>query len=770
MLQGLADAGMEADLEVGDAGRRGRGVFAKTDIEKGTYLCEYRTTRVYHPNKKDKYVKEYELNGEGCYLLETCYKPKLVFDATRCFDQIGRYINHSSSGGNCCYWRPLYVRGKYRVGFVATRHIRAGEELYYDYGVRGLDWMSKSPVKERRATHKRKRRIPRHCPVPDCHVSKPLLKLSQHLKQSHCSLSASERQKYLQEARERASKATSGPLQIPAPSQRSLTGYLSGTPFRQASHTSRKGKHVPGRRHVVKGARPASEKRGENSGWSEVAGEGSGRESMIGQGQEVQMEGSEVELRSEGGDDQMMSGREEESVGPVQDRPNPRTGQGGEGKSSSAPHGREEESCGAPPKPKTTRSYNSFPIKQSQYLSSLFLYARNRFGLAQSTTTATEFVTDVSKYLFYAGKGCEDVHNLYNCCSVQKYLEKLEKDGIGTSGQLTKLQRIEAALKHASLEQKWSKNPDVDIALSRFGTWKQRLQKEKTAHTKKKASVLSETVQSASESFREILTRPEVRERVEKALSCTNPTPSEFDAITAFIAIHLFLKCRQRTSAVEGMTVAEYERAVEREGYWVVTVHSHKTSVSKGPAHLVFEPDLKNLCDRYLTLRRGRGSRPNFLVNHTGSLPSKLPTFAQAFAKTYDILLPNPTMLRKMAGTAACSLPQGDQEKVASFLNHSLDTQKRYYRHIESQHDSVHAYELVNAVESAPKKRPAKRRMFTEEQIDTIETYFADNISAGQTILLKDAAIFLESQPMKGRTAKNIQDKVRTLIRQEYTN
>ena len=170
-------------------------------------------------------------------------------------------------------------------------------------------------------------------------------------------------------------------------------------------------------------------------------------------------------------------------------------------------------------------------------------------------------------------------------------------------------------------------------------------------------------------------------------------------------------------------------------------------------------------CLRRLTLRRarrGRGSRPNFLVNHTGSLPSKLPTFAQTFAKTYNIVLPNPTMLRKMAGTAACSLPQ---EKVASFLNHSLDTQKRYYRHIESQHDSVHAYELVNAVESAPKKRPAKRRMFTEEQIDTIETYFADNISAGQTILLKDAAIFLESQPMKGRTVKNIQDKVRTLIK-----
>ena len=175
---------------------------------------------------------------------------------------------------------------------------------------------------------------------------------------------------------------------------------------------------------------------------------------------------------------------------------------------------------------------------------------------------------DVSKYLFYAGKGCEDTHNQYNCCNVQKYLEKLEEDGIGTSGQLTKLQRIEAALKHASLEQRWSQNPDVNIALSRFATWKQCLQKEKTANTKKKTSVVSETVQSASESFREILTLPEVRERVEKVLSSTNPTPSGLNAVTA---IHLFLKCRQCMTAVEGITVADYERAVERKGYWVVT-------------------------------------------------------------------------------------------------------------------------------------------------------------------------------------------------------
>lgn len=119
VLQGLTYGLTSSSLEVKDAGRRkGRGVFATRKIEKCEYLCEYRTTRVYHPKKREKYERKYEANDEGSYLLETQYGRKLVFDATRSYDQLGRYINHSSTHHNCRYWRPLLVRGKWRVGFV----------------------------------------------------------------------------------------------------------------------------------------------------------------------------------------------------------------------------------------------------------------------------------------------------------------------------------------------------------------------------------------------------------------------------------------------------------------------------------------------------------------------------------------------------------------------------------------------------------------------------------------------------------------------------
>ena len=129
---------------------------------------------------------------------------------------------------------------------------------------------------------------------------------------------------------------------------------------------------MPGRQHIVKGARPASKKRGENSGQSQVTSEGSGSERKIGQGQ---VEGSEVELGSKGGEDQMMLGGEEESFWPpetVQDR------QGGEEESSTSPQcvqnfpepqEGENESSGAAqivqvsPKPKTTSGYKFFEIK-----------------------------------------------------------------------------------------------------------------------------------------------------------------------------------------------------------------------------------------------------------------------------------------------------------------------------------------------------------------------------------------------------------------------
>ena len=106
-------------------------------IKYHSYICEYKTRAVYSVKEKATYERLHELNTAGSYVIETYYSvPKvgrLCFDATERFHHPGRYINHVARGGNVRLSCPFFIRGKWRIGFLALRNISAGEELAYDY-------------------------------------------------------------------------------------------------------------------------------------------------------------------------------------------------------------------------------------------------------------------------------------------------------------------------------------------------------------------------------------------------------------------------------------------------------------------------------------------------------------------------------------------------------------------------------------------------------------------------------------------------------------
>ena len=133
-------------LEIKHTGKdRGRGVFAIKPIMKTQYICEYKTTAVLDKKKNEELQKEYEMNDEASCTIEAKVKgKKMFFDATRHMDQFGRYINHVAKGCNVQPHPPLFVRGKWRIGFYATTNISPGEELFWDYGCRDsqIPWMS----------------------------------------------------------------------------------------------------------------------------------------------------------------------------------------------------------------------------------------------------------------------------------------------------------------------------------------------------------------------------------------------------------------------------------------------------------------------------------------------------------------------------------------------------------------------------------------------------------------------------------------------------
>ena len=71
---------------------------------------------------------------------------------------------------------------------------------------------------------------------------------------------------------------------------------------------------------------------------------------------------------------------------------------------------------------------------------------------------ASEMVVDVSKFLYFAATQLSDYEpkeNPSNLMDADNYLDKPTEDGIESSGQLSKLSRIEEAFHFALSHYKW---------------------------------------------------------------------------------------------------------------------------------------------------------------------------------------------------------------------------------------------------------------------------------------------------------------------------
>ena len=86
------------------------------------------------------------MNNEICAAVEAKIEGNLhYFDATRRYIQFGRYINHSTAP-NIRPHPPIFIRGKYHLGFTSTVDIPSGDELVWDYIFRDkeIPWLGKS--------------------------------------------------------------------------------------------------------------------------------------------------------------------------------------------------------------------------------------------------------------------------------------------------------------------------------------------------------------------------------------------------------------------------------------------------------------------------------------------------------------------------------------------------------------------------------------------------------------------------------------------------
>ena len=135
VLDGL-NRDLNGPVSIRNAGIKGRGVFANSFIPRHTYVCEYKTTNIYSRTEYEKREKEMAINEETCAIIEhRVGKSTFYFDATRRYNQLGKYMNHGRKDVNVRVHRPLAIRGKLRLGMYTITDINEGDELLWDYGI-----------------------------------------------------------------------------------------------------------------------------------------------------------------------------------------------------------------------------------------------------------------------------------------------------------------------------------------------------------------------------------------------------------------------------------------------------------------------------------------------------------------------------------------------------------------------------------------------------------------------------------------------------------
>ncbi|XP_026199767.1 lysine methyltransferase 5Ab [Anabas testudineus] len=137
-IDDLIKNGVEEGMQIRHIEGKGRGIFAVKGFKKGEFVVEYHGDLLELAEAK-KREAQYALDPQtGCYMYYFQYQCKTYcIDATKETSRLGRLINHSKIGN--CQTKLHAIDGTPHLILVASRDIKAEEELLYDYGDRSKD-------------------------------------------------------------------------------------------------------------------------------------------------------------------------------------------------------------------------------------------------------------------------------------------------------------------------------------------------------------------------------------------------------------------------------------------------------------------------------------------------------------------------------------------------------------------------------------------------------------------------------------------------------
>lgn len=197
-----------------------------------------------------------------------------------------------------------------------------------------------------------------------------------------------------------------------------------------------------------------------------------------------------------------------------------------------------------------------------EFLSSLNASLRNKFGRNMSSANAREACIDVSKFLKYAEEmqgeeadnpSPEVISCLRSSEVILRFLQKLEENGVESSGCYTKFSRIELALVFARKECGWRKNfeqaIEVEETLEQILAWKSTLQRREHLSRHKKLFEQAERLEELG-GYESVLSHPDLISDVKKALETPDEKES-FLLLRGYICLYLFLECLPHNSSIK---------------------------------------------------------------------------------------------------------------------------------------------------------------------------------------------------------------------------
>ncbi|CAJ1068199.1 lysine methyltransferase 5Ab [Xyrichtys novacula] len=143
-IDDLIKKGIEEGMQVKHIEGKGRGIFATSGFRRGEFVVEYHGDLLELEEAKEREALYTQDPQTGCYMYYFQYQAKTYcVDATKETSRLGRLINHSKNGN--CQTKLHPIDGIPHLILVASRDIKAEEELLYDYGDRSKDAISAHP-------------------------------------------------------------------------------------------------------------------------------------------------------------------------------------------------------------------------------------------------------------------------------------------------------------------------------------------------------------------------------------------------------------------------------------------------------------------------------------------------------------------------------------------------------------------------------------------------------------------------------------------------